>query len=84
MLDLEDRADVTIVRLRHGKVNALDLELLLAIPAARRGSWRGFRLTCSRSASGSYSSRPATGSPPGAATRRPSRRCGQPITPGTR
>ena len=36
MLDLEDRADVTIVRLRHGKVNALDLELLLAITAAMR------------------------------------------------
>ena len=36
MLDLEERADVTIVRLRHGKVNALDLELLLAITAAMR------------------------------------------------
>ena len=36
MLDLEERADVTIMRLRHGKVNALDLELLLAITAAMR------------------------------------------------
>jgi len=36
MLDLEERADVTIVRLRHGKVNALDLELLLAITEAMR------------------------------------------------
>ena len=36
MLDLEERADVTIVRLRHGKVNALDLELLLAITKAMR------------------------------------------------
>jgi enoyl-CoA hydratase len=34
MLDLEERADVTIMRLRHGKVNALDLELLLAISEA--------------------------------------------------
>ena len=36
MLDLEERADVTIVRLRHGKVNALDLELLLAITETMR------------------------------------------------
>jgi len=36
MLDLEERADVTIMRLRHGKVNALDLELLLAITEAMR------------------------------------------------
>ena len=31
MLDLEERGDVTIVRLAHGKVNALDVELLQAI-----------------------------------------------------
>jgi len=34
MLDLEERGDVVIVRLAHGKVNALDLELLLAITEA--------------------------------------------------
>lgn len=34
MLDFEERGDVAIVRLRHGKVNALDLELLLAITQA--------------------------------------------------
>jgi enoyl-CoA hydratase len=31
MLDLEERAEITIVRLAHGKVNALDVELLQAI-----------------------------------------------------
>jgi enoyl-CoA hydratase len=36
MLDVEQRSGVTIVRLRHGKVNALDLELLRAITAALR------------------------------------------------
>jgi enoyl-CoA hydratase len=36
MLDLEERGDVAIVRLAHGKVNALDLELLLAITDAMR------------------------------------------------
>jgi enoyl-CoA hydratase len=36
MLDLEERGDVTVMRLAHGKVNALDLELLLAITAAMR------------------------------------------------
>ena len=34
MLDIERRSGVTVVRLRHGKVNALDLELLRAITAA--------------------------------------------------
>ena len=34
MLDIEDRSEVTVVRFRHGKVNALDLELLKAITAA--------------------------------------------------
>ena len=36
MLDVEQRSGVTVVRLRHGKVNALDLELLQAITAAMR------------------------------------------------
>jgi len=34
MLDLEERGAVTIVRLAHGKVNALDVELLQAITEA--------------------------------------------------
>lgn len=34
MLDLEERGEVAIMRLAHGKVNALDLELLLAITEA--------------------------------------------------
>ena len=36
MLDAEQRSGVTVLRLRHGKVNALDLELLQAITAALR------------------------------------------------
>ena len=36
MLDVEQRSGVTVVRLRHGKVSALDLELLQAITAALR------------------------------------------------
>jgi enoyl-CoA hydratase len=36
MLDLEERGDVVIMRLSHGKVNVLDLELLLAISEAMR------------------------------------------------
>ena len=36
MLDLEERGDVAIMRLQHGKVNALDLELLLAVTEAMR------------------------------------------------
>jgi enoyl-CoA hydratase len=36
MLDIEERSGATVVRLRHGKVNALDLELLQAITAAMR------------------------------------------------
>ena len=34
MLDLEERGEITIVRLAHGKVNALDVELLQAIARA--------------------------------------------------
>jgi len=34
MLDVEQRSGVTVVRMRHGKVNALDLDLLRAITAA--------------------------------------------------
>jgi enoyl-CoA hydratase len=36
MLDVEQRSGVTVARLRHGRVNALDLELLQAITAAMR------------------------------------------------
>jgi enoyl-CoA hydratase len=36
MLDLEECREVTVMRLQHGKVNALDLELLLAITEAMR------------------------------------------------
>jgi enoyl-CoA hydratase len=36
MLDIEDHDGVSVVRLRHGKVNALDLELVLAVTAAVR------------------------------------------------
>jgi enoyl-CoA hydratase len=36
MLQVEERSGVTVVELRHGKVNALDLELLQAITAAMR------------------------------------------------
>jgi enoyl-CoA hydratase len=36
MLDLEEHGEVAIMRLAHGKVNALDLELLLAITEAMR------------------------------------------------
>lgn len=36
MLDVEQRSGVTIVRLSHGKVNALDLDLVQAIAAAMR------------------------------------------------
>ena len=34
MLETEDRSGVTVLRLKHGKVNALDTELLRAITAA--------------------------------------------------
>lgn len=37
MLELEERDDVTIVRMAHGKVNALDVELLQAIAKAFGG-----------------------------------------------
>jgi enoyl-CoA hydratase len=33
VVEVEDHGDVTVVRLRHGKVNALDVELLRAITA---------------------------------------------------
>ena len=36
MLDVEKRSSVTVLRLRHGKVNALDLEFLQAITAVMR------------------------------------------------
>jgi enoyl-CoA hydratase len=38
MLDTEQRSGVRVLRLAHGKVNALDLELLRAISAAMRGA----------------------------------------------
>ena len=34
MIDVEDRAGIALVRLSHGKVSALDLELVTALPAA--------------------------------------------------
>jgi enoyl-CoA hydratase len=37
MLQVEERSGVTVVELRHGKVNALDLELLRAVTEAMRG-----------------------------------------------
>src|SRR3984957_16035225 len=37
MLETEDRSGVTVLRLKHGKVNALDTELLRAITAAIGG-----------------------------------------------
>lgn len=36
MLETEDRSGVTVLRLKHGKVNALDTDLLRAITAAMR------------------------------------------------
>ena len=47
MLDIEDLDGVTMVRLRHGKVNALDLELVRAVTAAVGdvGSGRALVLT---------------------------------------
>jgi enoyl-CoA hydratase/carnithine racemase len=36
MLEVEQHAGISVLRLRHGKVNALDLELLQAITAALR------------------------------------------------
>jgi enoyl-CoA hydratase len=41
MLDLEERGQITIVRLAHGKVNALDVELLEAIAKAFGSLERG-------------------------------------------
>jgi enoyl-CoA hydratase len=38
MLDLTHRADVLVITLHHGKVNALDLDLLRAVTAAVRGA----------------------------------------------
>ncbi|HEY5396671.1 MAG TPA: enoyl-CoA hydratase/isomerase family protein [Trebonia sp.] len=37
MLETEDRSGVTVLRLQHGKVNALDTELLRAITRAMQG-----------------------------------------------
>jgi enoyl-CoA hydratase len=36
MLDVEQRSGVTVLRLRLGKVNALDVDLLRAITVAMR------------------------------------------------
>lgn len=41
MLDVESQSGVTVVRIDHGKVNALDLELLRAITAAMRDLGEG-------------------------------------------
>lgn len=40
MLDIEERSGITVLRMRHGKVNALDIELLRAITDAMRDADR--------------------------------------------
>ena len=74
MLDVEQRAGVTVVRLRHGKVSALDLELARALTAVMRDLDGNGAVV---SASASCSSPPGTASRPGAVTtRRSSTRSG--------
>ena len=41
MLDVEQRSGVRVLRLRHGKVNALDVDLLRAITVAMRDAGEG-------------------------------------------
>lgn len=50
MLITEDRGDVTVVRIEHGPVNALDLDLLEALTATVTGSDRALVLTGTGSA----------------------------------
>ena len=50
MLITEERGDVTVVRIEHGPVNALDLELLEAVTSAVTGSDRALVLTGTGSA----------------------------------
>jgi enoyl-CoA hydratase len=45
MLSTEDRGDVTVITLEHGRVNALDLELLEAITGAVTASDRALVIT---------------------------------------
>jgi enoyl-CoA hydratase len=40
VLDVEERSGITVLRMRHGKVNALDLELLRAVTDAMRDADR--------------------------------------------
>jgi enoyl-CoA hydratase len=50
MLSTEDHDDVTVLRIEHGRVNALDLELLEALTAAVTGSDRALVITGTGSA----------------------------------
>jgi enoyl-CoA hydratase/carnithine racemase len=50
-LDIEDHDDVTVVRLRDGKVNALDLEVVRAVTAAVRDVEPGRALVITRAGS---------------------------------
>lgn len=50
MLSVQEQADVVVVRMEHGRVNALDLELLGALTAAVTGTDRAVVLTGSGSA----------------------------------
>src|SRR5918997_4821642 len=50
MLTVDEDGDVAVVRIEHGRVNALDLELLEALTAAVTGSDRTLVLTGSGSA----------------------------------
>jgi enoyl-CoA hydratase len=50
MLTVDEHGDVAVVRIEHGRVNALDLELLEALTAAVTGSDRALVLTGTGSA----------------------------------
>lgn len=50
MLSTEERDDVTVLRIEHGRVNALDLELLEALTASVTGSDRALVITGTGSA----------------------------------
>jgi hypothetical protein len=62
VLDIEDRSGVTIVRFRHGKVHALDLELLKAITAAVSGVDDGRSAPGSTCGASSTAGQPTSGS----------------------
>src|SRR4029453_11428798 len=50
MLTVEETGDVAVLRVEHGRVNALDTDLLRALTAAVAGSDRALVLTGSGSA----------------------------------